>query len=72
MPESFTNCTSERYHKAFELSFRLSDEEGIKLTEDFKVLVGRVLVAGIQSLSFLKSVIPEHIPHKYQEEMSEK
>jgi hypothetical protein len=52
--------------------FLLSDEEEIKLREDFKVLVGRVLVAGIESLSFLKSVIPEHIPHKYQKEMSEK
>ncbi|XP_028394494.1 uncharacterized protein LOC114518688 [Dendronephthya gigantea] len=52
--------------------FLLSDEEEIKLREDFKVLVGRVLVTGIQSLSFLKSVIPEHIPHKYQKEMSEK
>ena len=52
--------------------FLLNDEEKIKLREDFKVLVGRVLVAGIHSLSFLKSVIPEHIPHKYQKEMSEK
>ncbi|CAB4003354.1 Hypothetical predicted protein [Paramuricea clavata] len=52
--------------------FLLSDEEEIKLREDFKVLVGRVLVAGIQSLSFFKSVITEHIPHKYQKEMSEK
>ena len=52
--------------------FLLSDEEVIKLQEGSKVLVGRVLVAGIQSLSFLKSVIPKHIPHKYQEEMSEK
>ena len=52
--------------------FLLNHEEEIKLREDFKVLVGRVLVAGIQCLSFLKSVIPDHTSHKYQKEMSEK
>ena len=43
-----------------------------KLREDFKVLVGRVLVSSISSLAFLKSVIPEHMHHIYEEEMSKK
>jgi hypothetical protein len=46
--------------------------EAIKLREDFKVLVVRVLVTNIPQLSFLKSIIPEHIPHKYQQEMVKK
>lgn len=52
--------------------FLLSDDETRKLREDFKVLVGRVLVANIKSLSFMKSVIPLHIPHRFQKEMAQK
>lgn len=52
--------------------FLLSAEEEIKLREDFKVLIGRVLLSGVPCLSFLKSVIPDHISHMYQKEMSEK
>lgn len=51
--------------------FLLSDDETSKLREDFKVLVGRVLVSYIPSLSFMKSVIPNHIQHRYQKEMSQ-
>jgi hypothetical protein len=35
MPKSFTKCTSKRYHKTSKLIFLLSDEEEIKLREDF-------------------------------------
>ena len=52
--------------------FLLSAEEEIKLREDFKVLIGRVLLSSVPCLSFLKSVIPDHISHIYQKEMSEK
>jgi hypothetical protein len=52
--------------------FLLSADEEIKLREDFKVLIGRVLLSSIPCLSFLKSVIPDHISHVYQKEMSEK
>ncbi len=52
--------------------FLLSADEEIKLREDFKVLIGRVLLSNIPCLSFLKSVIPDHISHVYQKEMSEK
>ncbi len=52
--------------------FLLSADEEIKLREDFKVLIGRVPLSSIPCLSFLKSVIPDHISHMYQKEMSEK
>lgn len=51
--------------------FLLSDVETTKLREDFKVLVGRVIIANIKELSFLKSVIPPHIPHRFQKEMAQ-
>lgn len=40
--------------KLLNSDFLLNDEEEIKLREDLKVLAGRVLVAGIQSLSFFE------------------
>ena len=43
--------------------FLVNEDEEIQLRENFKVLVGRVLVSSIPSLSFLKNVIPDHIPH---------
>ena len=52
--------------------FLLSDTETQKLREDFKVLVGRVLVANIPALSFLKAAIPQHIPHRFSKEMAQK
>ena len=48
-------------------AFLLSMAEATKLKEDFKVLVARVLVTNIPQLSFLKSIVPQHIPHKYQQ-----
>ena len=53
-------------------TFLLSPVEAEKLREDFKVLVARILVANIPHLAFLKSIIPQHIPHKYQQEMATK
>ncbi len=53
-------------------AFLLSNEESVKFRENLKVLVGRVLVANIPSMSFMKSIIPQHIPHEYQQEMASK
>ena len=53
-------------------TFLLSSAEATKLREDFKVLVARVLVTNIPQLSFLKSIVPQHISHKYQQEMAKK
>ena len=52
--------------------FLLNNTESQKLQEDFKVLVGRILVKNINSLSFLKSIIPVHTASKYPTEMAQK
>jgi hypothetical protein len=49
-------------------SFLLNNSESIELRENFKVLVGRVLVENVTHLSFMKSIIPTHIPHDYERE----
>ena len=53
-------------------TFLLNSAEATKLREDFKILVARVLVTNISQLSFLKSIVPQHISHKYQQEMAKK
>ena len=45
--------------------FLLNNDEEIKLREDSKVLVGRVIVSSISSLAFLKNVIPDRIHPSY-------
>ena len=52
--------------------FLLTDEESNKLREDLKVLVGRILCANIPEMSFMSSIIPQHISHEYQKEMASK
>jgi hypothetical protein len=52
--------------------FLWDDTETRKLREDFKILVGRILVDRITSLSFMKSIIPAHIESKYPNEMAQK
>ncbi len=53
-------------------TFLLNSAEATKLREDFKILVAQVLVTNISQLSFLKSIVPQHILHKYQQEMAKK
>ena len=52
--------------------FLLDDAETRKLREDFKVLVGRILVDRFTSLAFMKSIIPTHIESKYPVEIAQK
>ncbi|CAB4024531.1 Hypothetical predicted protein [Paramuricea clavata] len=52
--------------------FLLDNTETRKLREDFKVIVGRILVDRITSLSFMKLIIPAHIESKYPNEMAQK
>jgi hypothetical protein len=52
--------------------FLLDNTEKRKLQDDFKVLVGRILVDRIISLSFMKSIIPMHIESKYPNKMAHK
>ena len=48
----------------------MNNSESNELQENFKVLVGRVLVENVAHLSFLKSIIPMHIHHDYEREMA--
>ena len=50
--------------------FLLDDTETRKLREDFKVIVGRILIDRIAALSFMKSIIPAHSESKYPDEMA--
>ena len=52
--------------------FLLDEAETLKLREDFKVLVGRILGERIPSPSFLKSIVTTHIESKYSKEMAQK
>ena len=53
-------------------AFLLDSNDGKKLRDDMKVLVGRILIQKTQNLSFFKQAIPKYIAHQYQNEMSEK
>ena len=48
----------------------MNNSESNELRENFKVLVGRVLLENVAHLSFLKSIIPTHIHHNYEREMT--
>lgn len=54
------------------INFLLDEEELKAIKQDLIVLVARVLVEFFPSLSFLKSVIPEHIQHNFSREMANK
>ena len=58
--------------EARNIDFLLNQDELLRLKEDFKIIVGRVLVDFIPELQFLQSVIPEHITHQYSDKMAEK
>ena len=52
--------------------FLLNDAETQMLRENYKVLAGRVIVEFLKKFNFLSSIIPDHICHEYQDEMSKK
>ena len=56
--------------QAANIDFLLNQEELHHLREEYKIIVGRVLVEFIPELRFLKTVIPNHISHQYSNEMS--
>ena len=58
--------------QAANIDFLLNQEELHHLREEYKIIVGRVLVEFIPELRFLKTVIPNHISHQYSNEMANK
>ena len=52
--------------------FLLNDTETSTLREDFKVLVGRILIDRITALTFMMSIILVHIESTYSNEMAQK
>ena len=58
--------------QAANIDFLLNQEEMHHLREEYKIIVGRVLVEFIPELRFLKTVIPNHISHQYSNEMANK
>ena len=52
--------------------FLVNDDEMAILRENYKVLAARVIVEFMGKFKFLKAVLPEHIPHPYQNQMAQK
>ncbi|XP_028418476.1 uncharacterized protein LOC114543852, partial [Dendronephthya gigantea] len=51
-------------------SFLLSVAESKKLLEDYKVIISRILVQYLPAFGAFKTIVPTHIDHVYQDEMS--
>ena len=52
--------------------FSLNVNELKRHAECAKILVGRIVLEFLPEFKFLKAVIPQHIPHKYSQQMSQK
>ncbi len=53
-------------------NFSLNANEWQRYASSAKILVGRIVLEFLPKFRFLKSVIPDHIPHAYSQEMSQK
>lgn len=53
-------------------NFVPSPNEIFKFKESLKVLLGRILCENIDHFSWMKTIIPKHIPHDYENAMSKK
>jgi len=49
-----------------------SDLENDCLMNNYAVIIGRLFADKIPAFSWLKNVLPEHIPHEYSHQMSQK
>ena len=74
VPSDHLDNTSPKgnIRQAANIDFLLNQEELHHLREEYKIIVGRVLVEFIPELRFLKTVIPNHISHQYSNEMAKK
>ena len=52
--------------------FSLNVSELKRYAECTKILVGRIVIEFLPEFTFLKAVIPQHIPHEYSQQMSQK
>ena len=52
--------------------FSLNVNELKRYAECAKILVGRIVLEFLPEFKFLKAVIPQHIPHEYSQQMSQK
>lgn len=53
-------------------NFSLNVNEWQRYASSAKIIVGRIVLEFQPKFKFLKSVIPDHIPHAYSQEMSQK
>lgn len=53
-------------------NFSLNVNEWQRYASSAKIIVGRIVLEFLPKFKFLKSVIPDHIPHAYSQEMSQK
>lgn len=53
-------------------AFLLSTVESKKLWENYKVIISRILVEYLPAFSIFKNIVPTHIDHAHQDEMSKK
>lgn len=53
-------------------NFSLNVNEWQRYASSAKIIVGRIVLEFLPKFKFLKSVIPDHIPHAYNQEMSQK
>ena len=53
-------------------NFSLNVNEWQRYASSAKIIVGKIVLEFLPKFKFLKSVIPDHIPHAYSQEMSQK
>lgn len=49
-----------------------SDADCTKLREEFRTLAARIVISQLPQFKWLKSVMPENIPHQYSKELTAK
>lgn len=50
----------------------LFPHERLQLFESYKVLLGRLIVENIPTFKWMKSILPQHIPHQQEDVMEKK
>lgn len=53
-------------------NFVLTEIEQRRLLQSYKVIVGRVMLKHLPAFKWIQSCLPQHIPHRFQEQMAKK